>query len=64
MPPTRGQCLEDFGKWSGVMLRAEMRIDKANPASLVFSDAGLFVRIGSEAIFPIVPARQILINFV
>lgn len=41
---------------SGVMLRAEMRIDKANPASLVFSDAGLFVRIRSEAIFPIVPA--------
>lgn len=41
---------------SGVMLRAEMRIDKANPASLVFSGAGLFVKIGSEAIFPIVPA--------
>ena len=33
MPPTRGQYLEDFGKWSGVMLRAEMRIDKADPAS-------------------------------
>ena len=41
---------------SGVMLRAEMRMDKADHASLVFSGAGLFVRIGSEAIFPIVPA--------
>ena len=56
MPPTRGQYLEDFVKLSGVMLPTEMRIDKADPASLVFSGAGLFVRIGSEAIFPIVPA--------